>query len=78
MFPTKSSLPEGCLYSLRVGLHANDVDHRLFSEDSLWVGRDPDFYSIKDAMFARLRNTTPDSQMYRIVLGRELIDLIIR
>ncbi|THH14302.1 hypothetical protein EW146_g6013 [Bondarzewia mesenterica] len=78
MFPTKASLPEGCLHSLRVWLRANEVDHRLFSEDSLWVGRDPDFYSIKDATFARLRSTTQDAQVYRAVIGRALIDLIIR
>ncbi|TFY69187.1 hypothetical protein EVG20_g3255 [Dentipellis fragilis] len=78
LFPPKTSLPQGCLWSLRVWLRANEIDHRLFSDERLWVGRDPDFYSIENASFARQRETRPDMQVYKTVLGRVLIDLIVR
>jgi hypothetical protein len=48
-------LPAGCLYSLRVWLRANGVDHRLFGEDELWLGADPDFGTVENASFACLR-----------------------
>ncbi|TFY74676.1 hypothetical protein EWM64_g9336 [Hericium alpestre] len=78
VFPPKTSLPQGCLWSLRVWLRSNEIDHRLFSDDRLWIGKDPDFYSIEDASFARLRESRPDMQVYKTVLGRTLIDLIVR
>ncbi|KAA1466550.1 hypothetical protein DENSPDRAFT_831401 [Dentipellis sp. KUC8613] len=78
VFPPKTSLPQGCLWSLRVWLRANEIDHRLFSDERLWVGRDPDFYSIENASFARQREIRSDVQVYKTVLGRVLIDLIVR
>ncbi|KAI0005115.1 hypothetical protein BJV74DRAFT_807040 [Russula compacta] len=77
-YPPRSSLPHGCLYSLRVWLRSGDIDHRLFSEDALWLGKDPDFYSIQDASLARLRNATPQMLLYKIAIGRALMDFIIR
>ncbi|KAH9049679.1 hypothetical protein EDB84DRAFT_1644041 [Lactarius hengduanensis] len=67
-YPPRSCLPQGCLFSLRVWLRAGDIDHRLFSEDSLWIGRDPDFYSIQDATFARLRSVNSHTLLYKIVV----------
>ncbi|TEB37103.1 hypothetical protein FA13DRAFT_1726237 [Coprinellus micaceus] len=61
MFPGKSSLPSGCLWSLRVWLRVNSVDHRLFGEDEVWVGKDPDFNAIGDASFARLKHQNGSS-----------------
>jgi hypothetical protein len=77
-YPPRSCLPQGCLFSLRVWIRAGDVDHRLFSEDALWIGKDPDFYSIQDATFARLRSVNSDSLLYKIAVGRALVDFIIR
>ncbi|KAI9447931.1 hypothetical protein H4582DRAFT_1802679, partial [Lactarius indigo] len=77
-YPPRSCLPQGCLFSLRVWLRAGDIDHRLFSEDALWIGRDPDFYSIQDATFARLRSVNSHTLLYKIVVGRALMDFIIR
>ncbi|KAH9060934.1 hypothetical protein EDB87DRAFT_1723587 [Lactarius vividus] len=77
-YPPRSCLPQGCLFSLRVWLRAGDIDHRLFSEDSLWIGRDPDFYSIQDATFARLRSVNSHTLLYKIVVGRALMDFVIR
>ncbi|KAI0053715.1 hypothetical protein FA95DRAFT_479976 [Auriscalpium vulgare] len=78
VFPPKTSLPQGCLWSLRVWLRCNGVDHRVFSDDSLWIGKDPDFYSIEDATFARLRSSTLDTHLYKAALGSMLVDYIVR
>jgi hypothetical protein len=34
-----------------VWLRANGVDHRLFGEDELWLGADPDFGMVENASF---------------------------
>ncbi|KAK7062304.1 hypothetical protein R3P38DRAFT_693584 [Favolaschia claudopus] len=85
VFPGKNSvLPEGCLYSLRVWLRANGVDHRIFGEDDLWIGADLDFGSIENASFACLRpeGTTPpslqDTQVYDAIVGRARVQFLIR
>jgi hypothetical protein len=77
MFPGKSSLPSGCLWSLRVWLRVNSVDHRLFGEDEVWVGKDPDFNAIGDASFARLKHQNGSSgnggegeMVYQLYVGR--------
>ncbi|KAI0254810.1 hypothetical protein BJV78DRAFT_1183058 [Lactifluus subvellereus] len=77
-YPPRACLPQGCLYSLRVWLRAGDIDHRLFSEDSLWIGKDPDFYSIRDAAYARLRNATSQMLLYKIAMGEALVDFTVR
>ncbi|KAI0268153.1 hypothetical protein BC834DRAFT_678804 [Gloeopeniophorella convolvens] len=77
-FPPRSSLPQGCLFSLRVWLRTGDIDHRLFSEDTLWIGKEPDFYSIEDATFARLRNSSTQTVLYKAAIGRGLIDIIVK
>ncbi|KAI0307065.1 hypothetical protein B0F90DRAFT_1622424, partial [Multifurca ochricompacta] len=77
-YPPRASLPQGCLYSLRVWLRTGDIDHRLFFVDALWIGKDPDFYSIQDATFARLRSANSQLLLYKIVMGRALLDFIIR
>jgi hypothetical protein len=50
----------------------------LFSEDALWIGKEPDFYSIQDAAFARLRSATSQMLLYKIAVGKTLVDFIIR
>ena len=77
-YPPRSCLPQGCLFSLRVWIRVGDIDHRLFSEDALWIGKDPDFYSIQDATFARLRSVNSEMLLYKIVVGKALMDFIIR
>lgn len=78
VFPGKTTIPAGCLYSYRVWLRVNFVDHRIFGDDELWVGKDPDFSSITDASFARLKSTTPHSQLYDGVVGRARVQFIAR
>ncbi|KAJ7369034.1 hypothetical protein DFH08DRAFT_947913 [Mycena albidolilacea] len=83
LFPGKNDvLPAGCLHSLRVWLRANGVGHRLFGEDDLWLGADPDFGTVENAWFACLRpgDTTalgiPDAQVYDAVVGRARVQLL--
>ncbi|KAF8165691.1 hypothetical protein B0H34DRAFT_649658 [Crassisporium funariophilum] len=78
IFPGKSCLPQGCLYSLRVWLRVNGVDHRLFGDDELWVAKDPDFNSIGDASFARLKSVDAGEQVYHAYVGRALVTFIVR
>jgi len=78
VFPPKTSLPAGCLHSLRVWVHVNGIDHQLFSEDEIWIGRDPDFNSIGDASFARLKNVSPQVQIYQGYVGRALVTFFVR
>ncbi|KAL4081425.1 hypothetical protein V8B97DRAFT_24495 [Scleroderma yunnanense] len=78
LFPPRSCLPTGCLHHLRVWLRSAGIDHRIFSEDDLWIGRDPDFRSIGDASFAILRNATQDMLIYQVILGRAHVSFIVR
>jgi len=78
VFPGKTTIPAGCLYSYRVWLRVNFVDHRIFGDDELWVGKDPDFSSIADASFSRLKSTTSHSQLYDGVVGRARVQFIER
>lgn len=79
IFPGKSGLPNGSLWSVRVWLRVNFVDHRLFGDDDLWVAKDPDFNSIGDASFARLRGSDhTGEQVYHAYVGRALVTFIIR
>ncbi|KAF7352243.1 hypothetical protein MVEN_01187700 [Mycena venus] len=85
IFPGKANvLPVGCLYSLRVWLRANGVDHRIFGEDELWVGADPDFGAVENASFACLRpgsagaTAAPDAQVFDAVVGRARVQFVIR
>ena len=78
MFPGKAGIPAGCLWSLRVWLRVNAVDHRLFGEDELWVAKDPDFNAIGDASFARLRNLDGGEQVYHGYVGKALVTFTIR
>jgi hypothetical protein len=78
MFPGKASVPAGCLWSLRVWLRVNGVDHRLFGEDELWVAKDPDFNAVGDASFARLRNLDGGEQVYHGYVGKALVTFTIR
>jgi len=71
-------VPAGCLWSLRVWLRVNSVDHRLFGEDELWVAKDPDFNAIGDASFARLRNLDGGEQVYHGYVGKALVTFTIR
>ncbi|KAF5371214.1 hypothetical protein D9758_004117 [Tetrapyrgos nigripes] len=78
VFPGKTTLPAGCLWSYRVWLRTNQVDHRLFGDDELWIAKDPDFSCITDASFARLRNVSTTSQTYEAIVGRAKINFIVR
>ncbi|KAH7916226.1 hypothetical protein BJ138DRAFT_996226 [Hygrophoropsis aurantiaca] len=78
IFPPRTSLPAACLYNLRVWLKTGDIDHRLFADNDLWIGRDPDFRAIGDASFAILRNATQDMLIYQAVVGRAHVSFILR
>ncbi|KIK64842.1 hypothetical protein GYMLUDRAFT_160769 [Collybiopsis luxurians FD-317 M1] len=78
VFPGKSTIPAGCLWSYRVWLRVNFVDHRIFGDDELWVGKDPDFSAITDASFARLKTLNSNAQIYDGVVGRARVQFIIR
>jgi len=78
MFPGKGSVPAGCLWSLRVWLRVNGVDHRLFGEDDLWVAKDPDFNAIADASFAKFRHLDGEEQVYHGYVGKALVTFTIR
>ncbi|KAG7447620.1 uncharacterized protein BT62DRAFT_784581 [Guyanagaster necrorhizus] len=78
LIPGKTSLPVGTLFSYRVWLRVNEFCHRLFGEDDLWIGKDPDFSCIADASFARLRRVLPSSQVYDALVGRAKVQFIIR
>lgn len=72
-------MPAGCLYSVRVWLRTkHGIDHRIFGEDDLWVGKDPDFHSLPDASFARIKGFTNESQTYHTVVGRAQVAFLIR
>ncbi|KAF8076758.1 hypothetical protein FPV67DRAFT_431212 [Lyophyllum atratum] len=77
IFPGKS-IPVGCLWSLRVWLRVNGIDHRLFADDELWVGKDLDFHSIADASFVRLKSVDSKSQLYHGFVGQALVTFTCR
>ncbi|KAG1805721.1 uncharacterized protein BJ212DRAFT_1391204 [Suillus subaureus] len=62
----------------RLDFSTAGIDHRIFSDNDLWVGRDPDFRSVGDACFAVLRNATQDMLIYQGVVGRAHVSFIIR
>jgi hypothetical protein len=78
VFPGKTSIPAGCLWSVRVWLRADGVEHRLFGDDELWFGKDPDFNSIGDASFGRLKVQDSNQQVYNAYVGRALVTFIFR
>ncbi|KAJ3719352.1 hypothetical protein C8R42DRAFT_673570 [Lentinula raphanica] len=78
VFPGKASVPAGCLWSYRVWLRVNFVDHRIFGDDELWIGKNPDFSSITDASFARLKTSSANSQTYDAIVGRARVQFIVR
>jgi len=78
VFPAKSSVPAGCLYSLRVWMRVNGTDHRLFADDEVWVGKDLDFHSVADISFMLLRNLSPKSATYHGHIGRALVTFVCR
>ncbi|KAH8825752.1 hypothetical protein DL96DRAFT_1609778 [Flagelloscypha sp. PMI_526] len=72
LYPGKSSLPANCLWSYRVWLCVDQgrIEHRLFGEDEMWVGKDPEFGQIENSSFARLVSLEELSQSYQGVVGR--------
>ncbi|EAU84199.2 hypothetical protein CC1G_08129 [Coprinopsis cinerea okayama7 len=78
VFPGKTSIPAGCLWSVRVWLRADGVEHRLFGDDELWFGKDPDFNSIGDASFGRLKVQDSNQQVYNAYVGRALVTFTFR
>jgi hypothetical protein len=77
IFP-KPSLPENSLFCVRVWMEAglNNVQHRIFSSDDLWVARNPPFQAIENIAFTRLAPTPPIvsdtywSRVFRGLVGR--------
>ncbi|KAK2465942.1 hypothetical protein APHAL10511_001583 [Amanita phalloides] len=78
VFPGKTKLTMGGLWCLRVWLRVNSIDHRLFGEDELWLGKDLDFASIPDITFARHRLTNAKEQIYTSPLGKAFVNFIVR
>ncbi len=78
LYPGKASLPAASLYSYRVWLRVNDVDHRLFGQDDLWIAKDPDFASIADASIARMKRNQSSSQVYESTVGKARVQFIVR
>jgi len=73
VFP-KPSLPAGSLFCVRVWMEAgpNRVQHRVFSDDNLWVARDPPFGTIDHISFTRLAPIAPvlsDTYWSRVFRG---------
>jgi len=77
IFP-RPSLPAGSLYSVRVWMETgpNRVQHRVFSDDNLWVARDPPFGTVDLISFTRLAPIAPRpsdtywSRVFRGSVGR--------
>ena len=45
----------------------------------MWIGKGPDFNSVgPDAAFARLRNISPQTLLYKITLGTTLMDFTVK
>ncbi|KAK0206974.1 hypothetical protein DFS33DRAFT_634989 [Desarmillaria ectypa] len=78
LVPGNTSLPVGTLFSYRVWLRVNEFCHRLFGEDDLWIGKDPDFSCIADASVARLRRVLASSEVYEALVGRAKVQFIVR
>ncbi|KAF9651680.1 hypothetical protein BDM02DRAFT_3110107 [Thelephora ganbajun] len=76
LFPPKHSLPKKCLYSLRVWLRHQSVDQRIFADDALWVGTNPDFAAIPDAILATTWHQASDRQFYKCLVGRAEVNFI--
>ena len=83
IFP-KPSLPEGSLYCVRVWMEAglSNIQHRVFSDDNLWVARDPPFHTIEYIALTQLAPAPPNmsdtywSRVYRGFVGRAPCDFI--
>ncbi|KAF9450181.1 hypothetical protein P691DRAFT_811088, partial [Macrolepiota fuliginosa MF-IS2] len=81
VFPGKNAkqvLPLNSLWSLRVWLRVDGVDHQFFKVDDLLVGKDLDFHAIGDASFARRAGNGPDYQVYQGYVGKALITFTVR
>ena len=78
VFPARNCSPVNSLYSLRVWLRVNAIDHRIFAEDELWVGKDLDFSSIENGSFMRLKSLESNEQIYYGYVGRALVTFICR
>lgn len=78
LFPPKHSLPRNCLYSLRVWLRHQNIHQRIFADDALWVGTNPNFAAIPDATTAMAWFQAPDRQVYRCVVGRAEVAFTLR
>jgi hypothetical protein len=78
VLPGKTSIPPGSLWAVRVWLRVNGIDHRLFGEDDVWVGKDLDFNTISEASFARLKTVDAKSQLYHGFVGRALLTFTMR
>lgn len=78
LFPPKSSLPKNSLFSLRVWLRHQGIEHRIFSEDTLWIGTDPDFEAIPNLGVARPVHTMPSQQLFEAYVGKARVLFIIK
>jgi len=78
VFPPKASLPADCLFCLRVWLRTGHADHRLFAENELWIGKNPDFRTIGDAYFAQLTSGAHFMLVYQGLVGKALVKFVVR
>lgn len=78
LFPPKHSLPKKCLYSLRVWLRHQNIDQRIFADDALWVGTNPNFAAIPGASIATNWYQAPERQLYKCLVGRAEVFFILR
>jgi hypothetical protein len=80
----KPSLPEGSLYCVKVWMEGgpDSVQHRMFSDDNLWVARNPPFHTVEHIALTRLAPVAPLisdtywSRTYRGFVGRAQCDFI--
>ena len=63
---------------MRVWLRHQNVDHRIFADDALWVGTDPDFTEIPDTTLATAWHQASDRQFYKCLVGRAEVNFILR
>lgn len=59
-------------------LRHQEVEHRIFSEDTLWIGTDPDFMGISNLSVARPVHTMPSQQLFEAYVGKARVLFIVK
>lgn len=78
LLPGKTTILMGGLWCLRVWLRANEIEHKLFGEDEIWIGKDLDFTSVQDASIARHKVTNHREQVYHGFVGNALVNFTVK